>query len=242
MLNLDAIANGVMQEYPYHWIFFDNLIPKQELFELLNTFEYDKYREQFRCRMILDQGAKVLPNVKKFYDAVKNKYYINPSPKLSSVWQTLVDELVSLPYREAVAKLTGLNLERQIIRISLSQLDSTVNKDLAPHKDSWFINNRDSGMALTHLFYFSEDWKSEWGGSLQILENEQHESVFQDIPPQLGNSVLFLCEHNAWHVVSPISPLAPRPRQHLMVRFYDQQVYLKYLWEGENCTYLSLGI
>ena len=235
MLNLDAIANGVMQEYPYRWIFFDNLIPKQELIELLNTFKYDKNREQFRSRIILDQGAEVVQNVEKFYDAVKNKYYIHPSPKLSSVWQTMVDELVSLAYREAVAKLTGLNLDRHIIRISLSQLDSTVNKDLAPHKDSWFINNKDSGMALTHLFYFSEDWdNTNWGGSLQILTNEQRESVFQEIPPQLGNSVLFVCEHNAWHVVAPISPLAPRPRQHLMVRFYDRQIYLKYLNDNEQ--------
>ncbi|MEH1846496.1 MAG: 2OG-Fe(II) oxygenase [Nostoc sp.] len=234
MLNLDAIRSGVMQEYPYRWIFFNNLIPKQELLELLNTFEYDKHREQFRSRMILDQGAEVVTNVEKFFDAVKNKYYIYPSPNLSSIWQTLVNELVSLPYREVVAKLTGLNLDRHIIRISLSQLDSTVNKDLAPHKDSWFINNRDSGMALTHLFYFSKDWNTNWGGSLNILTNEQRESVFQEIPPQLGNSVLFVCEHNAWHVVAPISPLAPRPRQHLMVRFYDRQIYLKYLNKNEQ--------
>ncbi len=228
MLNLDAIRNGVMQEYPYRWIFFDNLIPKPQLIELFNSFPCEKFPDR-PGGLILDQGAEVVQIVEKFYDAAKNKFYVYPSPKLNSVWQTLVDELVSLAYREAVTKLTGLNLERHLIRISLSQIDSTANERLAPHKDSWFVNNRDSGMALSHLFYFSEDWDTNWGGSLQILRNEQRESVFQEIPPSNGNSVLFLCEHNAWHVVSPISPNAPRPRQHLMVRFYDRQIYLKYL-------------
>ncbi|MEH1827097.1 MAG: 2OG-Fe(II) oxygenase [Nostoc sp.] len=231
MLNLDAIRNGVIQEYPYHWIFFDNLIAKPQLIELFNSFPYEKFPER-PGGLILDQGAEVVTNAEKFYDATKNKCYIPPSPKLNSVWQTLVDELISPAYREAVTKLTRLNLDRHLIRISLSQLDSTANKSLAPHKDSWFVNNRNSGMALSHLFYLSEDWNSEWGGSLQILENEQRESVFQEILPQLGNSVLFVCEHNAWHVVAPISPLALCKRQHLMVRFYDQQIYFKYL-KGE---------
>lgn len=233
MLNLDAIRNGVMQEYPYRWIFFDNLIPQPQIIELLNSFPYEKFPKR-PGGLILDQGAEVVENVEKFHDPVKSKFYIYPSPKLNSVWQTFIDELVSPAYREAVAKLTELNLERHLIRISLSQIDSTVNKDLAPHKDSWFVNNRDSGMALSHLFYFSEDWDAEWGGSLQILRNEQRESVFQEIPPFNGNSVLFLCEHNAWHLVSPISPLAPRPRQFLMLRFYDRQIYLEYLQGGEQ--------
>lgn len=231
MLNLDAICNGVIQKYPYHWIIFNNLIPEPQLIELFNSFPYEKFPER-PGGLILDQGAEVVTNIEQFYDATKNKLYVYPLPKLNSVWQTLVDELVSFAYREAITKLTGLNLDRHLIRISLSQIDSTANKDLAPHKDSWFVNNRNSGMALSHLFYFSEDWDTNWGGSLQILANEQRESVFQEIPPKLGNSVLFVCEHNAWHVVSPISPVALYKRQHLMLRFYDRQIYTRYL-KGE---------
>jgi hypothetical protein len=231
MLNLDAICNGVIQEYPYRWIFFDNLIPKLQLIELFNSFPYEKFPER-PGGLILDRGAEVVANIEKFFDTAKNKFYVYPLPKLNSVWQTLVDELISPAYREAITKLTGLNLDRHLIRISLSQIDSTANKDLVPHKDSWFVNNKDSGMTLTHLFYFSKDWDINWGGSLQILANEQRESVVKEIPPQLGNSVLFLCEHNAWHVVSPISPNALQLRQHVMVRFYDRQIYTKYL-KGE---------
>ncbi|MBH8576645.1 2OG-Fe(II) oxygenase [Nostocaceae cyanobacterium CENA369] len=231
MLNLDAICNGVIQKHPYHWIFFDNLIPKPQLVELFNSFPYNKFPQR-PGGLILDQGAEVVTNAEKFFNAAKNEFYIYPLPNLNSLWQTLVDELISPAYREAVTKLTGLNLEHYLIRIYLSQIDSTANKNLAPHKDSWFVNNKDSGMALSHLFYFSKDWDINWGGSLQILENEHRESVVKEIPPQLGNSVLFLCEHNAWHVVSPISPNAVQPRQHLMVRFYDRQIYTKYL-KGE---------
>lgn len=84
------------------------------------------------------------------------------------------------------------------------------------------------------LAAISKDWDTEWGGSLQLLKNEQRESVFQEIPPSLGNSVLLLCSDNPWHVVAPISPLASQPRLQLMVRFYDRQIYLKYLKGNEQ--------
>ncbi len=234
MLNLNAIRKGVMQSVPYRWIFFDNLIPKPQLLELLNSFPQEIFGEKSQ-RIILDQGAsldQVADNF--FFDAIKNQYYVNPIPNLSSVWQTLVDELVADAYRACIAKLTGLNLDRHVIRISLSRLDSTANNGLVPHMDSWFVNRMNSGMTLTHLFYFSKDWDTEWGGSLQLLKNEQRESVFQEIPPSLGNSVLFLCSDNAWHVVAPISPLASQPRLQLMVRFYERQIYLKYLKGNEQ--------
>lgn len=233
MLNLDAIRNSVMREYPYRWIFFDNLIPKPQLLELLNSFPQEIFGDKSQ-RIILDQGASVDQGAEKFYDPIKNKYYVDPCPNLSNVWQTLVDELLSSSYRACIAKLTGLNLEQHVIRISLSRLDSTANNRLEPHMDSWFVNRMDSGMTLTHLFYFSKDWDTEWGGSLQLLKNEQRESVFQDIAPSNGNSVLFLCSDNAWHVVTPISHKASQPRLQLMVRFYEQLIYLKYLKETEQ--------
>ncbi len=98
---------------------------------------------------------------------------------MSSIWLALVEELHSSTYRASIAKLTGLNLEQQMIRISLGRLDPLMKN--GSHSDS-------EGITLTHLLYFGrEDWQIEWGGCLQILLNEQLESLFQEIPPRNGN-------------------------------------------------------
>ncbi|MHC5931656.1 2OG-Fe(II) oxygenase [Nostoc sp.] len=219
MLNLDAIRNGVMQEYPYQWILFDNLIPKSQLIELRNSFppiEVFPKREKPHHR----PAIVVYDDTEEFIDESRKKNYY-PSTSLSSIWQSLVEELHSSAYRESIAKLTGLNLEQQFISIFLSRLDPIVN---ASHSDS-------EGIILSHLLYFGrEDWETEWGGCLQILLNEQLESLFQEIPPRNGNSVVLVRSENSWHNVSPVSsPEASQDRLNILVRFYDRATVLKWI-------------
>lgn len=211
MLNLDAIRNGVMEEYPYRWILFDNLIPKPQLEELNNTFPPIKIfpqREKPAQRpsiVVYDETLELVSNRTK-----KRTYYdVN---KLSNTWQTLIQELHSPSYRKSLAELTGLNLDNNLIRITLSRVDKIVNH---PHPDG-------SKISLTHVFYLSdEDWNIEWGGCLQILLNEQLESVFREIPPRNGNSVILIRSDNSWHNVSPILPHVSQHRMGIGVRFFN---------------------
>ncbi|MHC5863134.1 2OG-Fe(II) oxygenase, partial [Nostoc sp.] len=209
----------VMQEYPYQWILFDNLIPKSQLIELRNSFppiEVFPKREKPHHR----PAIVVYDDTEEFIDESRKKNYY-PSTSLSSIWQSLVEELHSSAYRESIAKLTGLNLEQQFISIFLSRLDPIVN---ASHSDS-------EGIILSHLLYFGrEDWETEWGGCLQILLNEQLESLFQEIPPRNGNSVVLVRSENSWHNVSPVSsPEASQDRLNILVRFYDRATVLKWI-------------
>lgn len=218
MLNLDAIANGVMEEYPYQWIFFDNLIPESQLIELRNSFPPI---EVFPKREKPQYGPAIIvyDEAEEFADERAKKIHYYPSTNLSSIWQGLVKELHSSAYRASIAKLTRLNLEQQMIRVSLGRLDPIVN---GSHSDS-------EGITLTHLLYFGrEDWKTEWGGCLQILLNEQLKSLFQEIPPRNGTSAIIVRSENSWHNVSPISsPEASRDRLSVLVRFYDRMTFLK---------------
>ncbi|WP_214435377.1 2OG-Fe(II) oxygenase [Dendronalium phyllosphericum] len=217
MLNLDAISNGIIQKYPYQWIFFDNLIPKTQLIELRNTFppiEVFPIREQPHHR----PAILVYDEFQEFVGDRRTKNFY-PNTGLSSVWQVLVEELHSNVYRESIAKLTGLNLEEQFISIFLSRLDPIVN---GSHSDS-------EGIILSHLLYFGrEDWKTEWGGCLQILLNEKLESIFQEILPRNGTSVIIVRSENSWHNVSPVSSQeASQDRLNVLVRFYDRTTLLE---------------
>lgn len=218
MLNLEAIRNGVMQEYPYNWIFFDNLISQTQLIELRNSFpliEIFPKREKPHHR----PAIIVYDEAEEFADEHTKKILYYPSKSLSNIWQALVEELHSSAYRASIAKLTRLNLEQQLIRVSLSRLDPIVN---GSHSDS-------EGITLTHLLYFGrEDWKTEWGGCLQILLNEQLESIFQEIPPRNGMSIVIVRSENSWHNVSPVSSQeASQDRLTVIVRFYDRMTFLK---------------
>lgn len=114
--------------------------------------------------------------------------------------------------RESIAKLTGLNLDKNLIRITLSRVDQIFNH---PHPDG-------SKISLTYVFYLSgEDWNIKWGGCLEILLNEQLESVFREIPPRNSNSVILVRFDNSWHNVSPISPQVSHHRMGIGVRFFN---------------------
>ena len=86
MLNLDAICNGVMQEYPYQWILFNNLIPKSQLIELRNSFPPI---EVFPFLEKPQHGPAIIvyDEAEEFADKRTKKIHYYPSTSLSSIWQ-----------------------------------------------------------------------------------------------------------------------------------------------------------
>lgn len=58
---------------------------------------------------------------------------------------------------------------------------------------------------LTQLFYFSEDWPPEYGGSLNVLADSDEASVAASIVPQYRNTAVIKTTEVSWHSVSPVS-------------------------------------
>ena len=64
---------------------------------------------------------------------------------------------------------------------------------------------------MVQMFYFNQEWDSNWGGCLRILKDDNADSVFQEIPPLLNTSVILVRSDNSWHTVTPVSPEAACP-------------------------------
>lgn len=145
-----------------------------------------------------------------FYDRAILKNYQEPGyctlpDHLPTIWQEFLLEIQSSrPYHSFIRSAFGVKLFA--MRFEWHLLKS--GTDISPHVDApWRIGD--------HLFYFhsSTNWKSEWGGELDIFEKgsnleEAPEAeklkVCAKISPLEAESVLLKNSKDSWHGVSPI--------------------------------------
>ncbi|SRR5579883_34453 len=200
MLDFEVFQTGIIQEIPYRWLWFNNLIPDEEKLALINTYPQERFREEkgnYFWRAITSRG-EVTPETQDF----------------SSVWHRLIEDLWTPAYRCTLEKLTGLDLKDHFMTIGFAKHMPGFQGE--PHTDKPY-------KSLTHLFYFNKEWLPQWGGCLRILRDNQVESTFQDIPPLLGNSVVLVRSDQSWHTVTPISPDVAQPRLTLQIAFWEPE-------------------
>lgn len=208
MLDYSVIQNAFLNDSPYQWVLFENLIPEKYRFELMRHYPQKNFREctretgsdkkyKFLVRPVVDKGE---PNYKR--------------QDLSSTWQNLIEELCSPTYKCAMEKLTGLNLKNHLMDIGFFRFSS--NHWVSPHTDK-------KSKTLTHLLYFNDQWDSQWGGHLRILKENKVESVFKEIPSLIHYSVALVRSEQSWHMVTPVSADVDQSRLTLQIEFWKQE-------------------
>ena len=200
LLDLDAIRNGRIHDYPYRWILFNNVIRESAKSELVST---PPPEDQFQYGEKDGYGHWVGPPF--------GKDRVFPS---RTAWQKLIEELRSPAYRTALEELTGLDLSGHLLGFLLYQYEP--GHGTYPHHD-----NLDC--TIVHMFYFSKKWDSRWGGCFRILKNADPDSVFIDVPPLFETSVAFINSDKAWHMVPHIAPDVTQIRYALKASFYKPQ-------------------
>ncbi|WP_410575596.1 2OG-Fe(II) oxygenase family protein [Amycolatopsis sp. cmx-4-61] len=123
---------------------------------------------------------------------------------LPVVWREFVSELLAPAYREAVCARLDLpapgQLEVRLVR-------HVTGDWLGPHTDR-------ADKLFSHVFYFNEGWRQEWGGCLQILRSEDPADVVHTVVPVLGASALMIRADNSWHQVGEVHTRAGEPARH----------------------------
>ncbi|MER3495330.1 MAG: proline hydroxylase [Mastigocladus sp. ERB_26_2] len=228
MLNLDAICRTTMQEIPYSYAVIENLLPKEVSLELAASFP----QEQFRLSTGEGYGylwSEMLASDEDI--ALMCKFSVSASPELaarwreritqgrlssnlgnlSSSWQQMIEQLWTPAYRQALTQMSGVELKNCAMIIGFRRYNP--GHCHRPHTD-------EPSKALTHLLFFNEQWPTEWGGYLRILNNEQPESVFQDILPLSQLSAVIVRSYNSWHMVTTVTSAALQSRLALRVAFF----------------------
>ena len=152
-----------------------------------------------------DKGERVVG--KRYRNFSRSLSWAEDRRTFGEKWCKLVSDILSTEYRSQVARL--LEQERAA-DLELRFVCHGSGDWLEPHTDS-------DDKLFSHIIYFNRGWKKAWGGCLQILCDNDTNSVVATISPELGASVLLARASNSWHQVTPVSPDAPVQRRSLLI-------------------------
>ncbi|MBV9927206.1 MAG: 2OG-Fe(II) oxygenase [Acidobacteria bacterium] len=206
MIDLTRITPDALETRPYRWAFIENLFSPRDGEELAATFPRD--------------GFKTV----KGYDGEKGYEYearalipmngtaASRAEALSPGWRQLAADLLSDAYREAMSRLTGLNLAELWMEVNVFHYGQSAW--LGPHVDL-------EEKLVTHVLYFNDAWDVADGGCLNILRAGDMKEVEKVIPPLVGNSCVLVRSKNSWHAVSRVRGDSRTSRRSMTVTFYS---------------------
>lgn len=206
MINLERFAPQALSHEPYRWALIDGLFSDTARVELVRDFPRDHYKTvtgydgekgyEYEARSLISMGAEV----------ASHEEHLSPG------WRSLAVALLSPAYREALLRLTGVNLTGLPIEANVFHYGR--RSWLGPHVDL-------KEKVLTHVFYFNEVWDESDGGCLTILRSNNMDDAVKIVPPLVGNSVVLVRSDNSWHAVSRVSDKCRTSRHSLTVTFYQ---------------------
>lgn len=109
-----------------------------------------------------------------------------------SHWASLVSALNTSSYRDAVSRVSGVDLSTATLTVDLWRY--AAGDWLAPHVDK-------PEKVVTQLFYFSRNWKQGDGGRLLILNRATSSQPDFAYDPISGASALLVRSDSSWHSV-----------------------------------------
>lgn len=210
MINYKVIANAKLSEYPYRSAAFEDIIPYEKMERLRSTFPKDNFI-MYERRMGHDKTYKLCG--RHFIIPGEDRPYIEK--ELSNEWLEMFDVLMGKEYQKAMEQLVGISLKNSYIGVDFWRFDPGLGCYIGPHADvPWKI--------ATHVFYFTKEWKNEWGGKLRIHDCEKENDIAQEILPSMHVSAVLLRSDRSFHSIQEVKPEAEESRKVLDVVFYNE--------------------
>ena len=205
MIDLKKISNHRLQTTPFSWAQISGLYTPEDAKALADTYPHDHFKTVFGYG-----GEKDYEYEARQLIAMGTHQAVNPQA-LSPQWLALVDSLCSMPYRQALSELTGLDLTQVPMEANLFHYGPGAN--LGPHPDL-------SDKLVTHILYFNETWNPDNGGCLEILSSADPTHIVAKVAPIVGNSAVLVRANDSWHAVSQVVQSCRSSRRSVTVTFY----------------------
>lgn len=167
------------------FLVIDDLLPKNLAENIYNNFPKKKqmrfmssFREKKYTFKKLDQTARILLDIT----------FAIQSPKVISL----------------IEKITGIQNQRPDPSLYAGGLSlMTKNHFLNPHIDNSHDSERKYYRTLNLLYYISPGWMLEYGGNLELWDNEVKKAI--TISSTFNRLVIMETNLNSWHSVSPVT-------------------------------------
>jgi Rps23 Pro-64 3,4-dihydroxylase Tpa1-like proline 4-hydroxylase len=205
MLNIERIENQTLQTQPYRWAFLDRLFTPADAAALAGTFPRDQFKNvsgydgekeyEYVARSLIHMGASAPTH----------------TSGLSVSWQRLAADLLSIPYRAAMSRLTGTDLTDAPMEVNVVHYGAGAR--MGPHVD---LRQK----IVTQVLYFNETWNPDDGGCINILRSSDACDVAAQVPPIVGNSVALVRSDRSWHSVTRVATNCRQSRRSLNVIFH----------------------
>lgn len=205
MISFERFTPELLAAEPYRWAFVGQLFAAPDAADLVSTFPRDHFKTvkgydgekgyEYEARSLVMMGANVASRPES----------------LSPSWRRLADDLLSVDYREAMSRLTGMDLSELPLEINVFHYGSSAW--LGPHVDL-------ADKLVTHVLYFNDEWDECDGGCLTILRSSNMNDAERVILPLIGNSAVLVRAENSWHAVSRVRDECSVSRRSLAVTFY----------------------
>jgi hypothetical protein len=205
ILDLSVIDGAVLDETPYRWGHVGPLFSPADATRLCQTVpvEHAEVRADsdgrrswsFRVRGLVAMGGSSA---------------VRPA-ELDPAWRALADDLGGLAYRRSLSSLTGVDLTDLDLEANVFSYPGGGYQE--PHPDL-------PEKVVTHVLWFNEDWKADYGGCLRILNSRNEDDIAVELLPELGWSAVFVRSESSWHSVTAVTEDAPTDRRAVVVTFY----------------------
>lgn len=225
VLRMDALSRAELRHEPFRHAVIDRQFDPAHARALSETYPADHYR-------IVSGGAEKLYR----YDArpfvAFGRDEVMFEDNLAPEWKTLGRELASPAYREALEKLTGLDLTDALFEANLFHYGP--RRLLEPHRDL-------ADKIVTHVLYFNDAWNPADGGCLRILRSPDLDDCVTEVLPIAGTSVVLVRSEHSWHGVPAVRPGVTRSRRSMTATFYRPGSVSTLFPEGEDYHPVTVG-
>jgi len=147
---------------------------------------------------------------------------------ISVVYQRLYEVLGSQPFLNYVSQLSGIpGLLLDPKMFGGGTHENRHGQDLDPHVDFNYDESRQLHRRLNLIVYLNKDWKSEWGGALEIHSNPRRpdENRIHSFDPLFNRCVMFETNEYSWHGFPKIQ--LPEDKRYLSRKSLSIYLYTK---------------
>lgn len=148
--------------------------------------------------------------------------------EISPAYQELYELIASKPFLEFVSQLSGIpGLISDPRMFGGGTHDNQHGQELDPHVDFNYDESEELHRRLNLIVYLNQEWKTEWGGALEIHSNprDPRQNRIRSYDPLFNRCVMFETNEHSWHGFPRID--LPDDQRHLSRKSISIYLYAK---------------
>jgi hypothetical protein len=148
--------------------------------------------------------------------------------EISPAYEKLYEVIAGKPFLDLVSRISGVpDLILDPTMYGGGTHENLHGQELDPHVDFNYDQSRQLHRRLNLIVYLNKDWRTEWGGAIEIHSNPRKpfENRITSYDPLFNRCVMFETNEYSWHAFPAIN--LPGDRRHLSRKSISIYLYTR---------------